>query len=274
MGSAIGSIAGAIIGGNATKKAASTQAKASRDATAAQERITQKQIDLQREMFNKQVDLQAPFRENGLNANNRLSALLGLPSTSLNQGDDRIGSLMRAFSPQDFQGDPGYQFRMSEGMKGVENSAAARGGALSGAALKAIQKYGQDFASNEYTNAYNRFNSDQTNQFNRLTSLAGGGQTASNQIGNAAGNFANGAAGAYQNLGNAQASNILGAGNARSAGQIGTANAWSRGLSGLGNAFDDAGGFAGIGSFFGSSPNTSDYRGSTLPDSLRGSNNY
>lgn len=70
---------------------------------------------------------------------------------------------------------PGYTFRLAEGMKGVENSAAARGGLLSGAALKATQRYGQDFASNEYNNWFQQSNADRNyvsgvgnDAFNRL----------------------------------------------------------------------------------------------------------
>lgn len=129
------------------------------------------------------------------------------------KSDPAYGSLMRRFSMNDFEADPGYQFRMDEGMRGVEGGAAARGGLLSGAALKAIQKYGQGLASQEYGNAYNRFTSDQTNQYNRLAGLVNTGQGATNQLTNAAGAF-----------GQSQANNIIGAGNAQAAGTIGAAN--------------------------------------------------
>ncbi len=76
------------------------------------------------------------------------------------------------FTGEDLYQDPSYQFRLDEGMKGVENSAAARGGMLSGAALKDITRFGQDYASTEYGNAYNRWQNDLNNRFN----LAGIGQ--------------------------------------------------------------------------------------------------
>lgn len=134
--------------------------------------------------------------------------------------DPAYGSLARAFSKSDFEKDPGYQFRMDEGMKGIDNSAAARGMSLSGGALKAIQKYGQEFASNEYGNAYNRFNNDQTTQYNRLAGVAGTGQQATNNVNAAGSNYASNAG-----------KNITGAGNAMAAGQVGAANAWSNGIS-------------------------------------------
>ena len=96
---------------------------------------------------------------------------------------------MKSFSASDFQADPGYQFRMSEGLKGVEGGAAARGGLLSGGALKAIQKYGQDLGSQEYGAAYGRYNSDQTNKYNKLAGMVNSGQGAANQVSNAAGQY-------------------------------------------------------------------------------------
>ncbi len=133
--------------------------------------------------------------------------------------DPEFGSLFKSFTASDFTPDPGYQFRLSEGQKGVERSAAARGGLLSGATLKGLTRYNQDFASNEYGNAYNRFNNDRNIKFNRLASLAGVGQTATNQIGQAGQNYVNNVS-----------SNIIGAGNAQAAGTIGMGNALINGL--------------------------------------------
>lgn len=129
-------------------------------------------------------------------------------------GNANKGALLRSFSMADFQKDPGYEFRQAEGMKGLTNSATARGGLLSGAALKAASRYNQDFASNEYGNAFNRDQVNKTNTFNRLASLSGSGQTATNQVGVQGANMA-------QQVGN----NIMGAGNARASGYIGQANA-------------------------------------------------
>lgn len=128
--------------------------------------------------------------------------------------DPEYGSLLRSFGMQDFQADPGYAFRQSEGMKGVENSAAARGGLLSGAALKAIQKYGQDLASQEYGNAYQRFNADQTNKYNRLAGIVNTAQVGTNVLTDAA-----------QKFGDSSSKNILAAGDARASGIVGSASA-------------------------------------------------
>ncbi len=90
------------------------------------------------------------------------------------------GDLNRHFTLDDFVKDPGYDFRMSEGSKAIERSAAARGGVLGGGTLKSLTQYNQNFASNEYGNSYSRWNNDNTNTFNRLASIAGVGQTAAN----------------------------------------------------------------------------------------------
>lgn len=128
--------------------------------------------------------------------------------------DSDFGSLMRNFTNEDFVKDPGYQFRMDEGMRGVEGGAAARGGLLSGAALKAIQKYGQGFASNEFGNAYSRFENNKTNNYNRLAGLVNSGQGATNQMSNTAGQFAQNNANALGAYGNAQAAGYMGQANA------------------------------------------------------------
>ena len=52
--------------------------------------------------------------------------------------------------------DPSYQFRMAQGQKALENSAAGKGLLRSGGTLKDLVDYGQNFATNEYSNVYNR----------------------------------------------------------------------------------------------------------------------
>lgn len=145
------------------------------------------------------------------------------------------------FGMSDFQKDPGYEFRMKEGQRGIENSAAARGRTNSGAALKALAKYGQDYASNEYGNSYNRFNNDynnaynrhnsnQANQFNRLSSLANYGVNAANSISGLNSNLATNFSNTQASLGNAAASNEM------SRNMNGMGGLWDKGMQ-LGTAF-------------------------------------
>lgn len=124
-----------------------------------------------------------------------------------------FGDLTKTFTGADLQNDPGYQFRLQQGTDAIENSRAASGGLFSGAAGKALTEYGQGFASQEFGNAYNRFNNDQSNLFNRLSGLSGTGQTANQQVAQAGKNYANQAGQNMIGAGNAQAANSLAQGN-------------------------------------------------------------
>lgn len=183
-GAVVGS---ALIGSNASSKAAKAQAGAASEAS-----------NLEREMFERNIELNAPFREAGVNALNKLVPLTDYKDFGMDQ----------------FRADPGYSFRMSEGMKGLERSAAARGGLLSGGTLKGIQRYGQDMASQEYQNAFNRYGIERERRLNPLQSLAGVGQTTSQQLGAAGTQMAG-------NVGNL----ITGGAAARASGYVGGANA-------------------------------------------------
>ncbi len=182
-----------LLGSRSAGKAADVQAAAADRAA-----------DLQREQFDRQVELQAPFREAGVNALNKLAPL---------------ASEYTPFGMQQFQADPGYAFRMSEGMKGLERSAAARGGLLSGAALQGIQRFGQGLASQEYQNAFNRYGVERDRQLNPLQSLAGMGQTTSQQLGAAGQTMAG-------NVGQAMGA----AAQARASGYMGGTSALTQGL--------------------------------------------
>jgi hypothetical protein len=133
--------------------------------------------------------------------------------------DPQTGELLRSFSLADFQTDPGYGFRLAEQEKAINRSAGARGRFNSGATLKALLERSGNLASDEYSNAYNRFNLNQTNKFNRLAAISGIGQTAVQQLGNQS-----------SVLGQSLANNITGAGNARASGYIGAANAINSGI--------------------------------------------
>lgn len=166
---------------NAVEEAARIGAGASSAATAAQER-----------MFNTQNAQQEPWRQAGQTALNQLAPL---------------AANYQKFGMDQFQADPGYAFRLSEGQKALDASAAARGGMISGNALRAAQNYGQQMGSQEYQNAFNRYQTERNAQLNPLQSLAGVGQTAANNMSNAAGqygqNMSNLALGAGATAGNA-----------------------------------------------------------------------
>jgi hypothetical protein len=186
-------VAGAVVGSGllgsiASKKAASTQAQAAQETG-----------QIQREIFERQVELSRPYREAGELALNKLIPL---------------ATQYTPFGMQQFQQDPGYSFRMSEGMKALERSAAARGGLLSGGMLKAAQRYGQDLASQEYQNAFNRYQAERLAQLSPLQSLAGVGQTTSQQLAGQAGQFGQNLSEATQAAAAARASGYVGGANA------------------------------------------------------------
>jgi hypothetical protein len=201
---------GAIAGGGA-KKAARAQEQAARDAQASNER-----------MLERQIGLQEPFRQGGLTAQEQIMQLLGIGGDASAEG---YGSLAKPFGMSDFEQDPGYAFRQSEGMKALERSAAARGLLQSGPTLKGIQRFGQESASQEYGNAFNRYQIERSARLNPLQSLMGSGQSATNVM---TGNIG-------QSSQNEQA-NLMNAGQARASGYVGQANALGGALSSIGQA--------------------------------------
>ena len=206
---AAGTVASGAMASSAAKKAANTQAQAAADAQVAQER-----------MFQKQIELQEPFRQAGLTAQQQIMQLLGIGG---DQNAAGYGSLAKPFGMDQFQQDPGYAFRQSEGMKALERSAAARGGLLSGSTMKGIQRFGQDLASQEYQNAFNRYQVERAARLNPLQSLMGSGQSSANVLTSAAGQ-----------QGQNEASNLYNAAQARASGYVGSANALGSALSGIG----------------------------------------
>jgi hypothetical protein len=218
--------AGVISSTVSANKAANAQEQAARDANALAKDTSDQQVALQRDMFNKNVELQQPAIDAGNTSRNRLMQLLGLST-----GGADNGSLMKDFSTADFQSDPGYQFRMDQGQQALERSAAARGGLLSGAALKDTARFSQGLASQDYQAAFDRFQTNRTNKMNPLLSLAGSAQTASGALGAAGQNYANSASTTLGNYASTAGQNITGAGNARASGYVGTANAINNGLS-------------------------------------------
>ncbi len=185
-------IGSSLLGANAAGQAASVQARAS-------DRAAQ----LQQQQYQDTVARQKPFYDVGVNA---------LPELVQ-------ASKYTPFGMDQFKADPGYAFRLSEGQKALDRTAAARGGLLSGSALKAATRYGQDMASQEYTNAFNRYQAERQARLGPLQSLTGMGQTTAQQIGTAGQNMAT-------NVGN----DITNSAAARASGYVGGVNALTGGL--------------------------------------------
>jgi len=121
----------------------------------------------------------------------------------LQAGTGALSQLSNNNFMNNWQQDPGYQFRMAEGMKAINAAGSARGNAMGGAAMKELTRYGQDFASNEYDKVYNRNSS-------RLSALAGFGQNANSQNAQSGQNYGNQVSSNQIGLGNAAAGSIMG----------------------------------------------------------------
>lgn len=168
-------------------------------------------------MFNAAKRMLKPYRRSGREATESLENMLGLRDT----GAGGFGSETGKFTYGDYTQDPGYAFRLSEGMKALEAGAAARGGLLSGNTLRASQDYAQNVASNEYTNAFNRFYAEREARLNPLFRLSGQGLNAATSL-----------AGAATGMGSAMAQNAYNQGNIAASGYGGMAGA----IGSIGNA--------------------------------------
>jgi len=209
------SLIGGIMGSKSASKAAEAQAASAREALA-----------LQKQMYDQTVTRNQPFYNTGVGANNRLATLLG---TGGNAGDADYGSLTRNFSMDDYLSnkDPGYQFGLDTGMNALNASNAATGGLHSGAALKAAQRYGVDYGSTKYNEAFNRYTNNRSNIYNMLSGQGNVGLNAANNTGAAGSNYAT-----------AGGADITGAGNAAASGYIGSTNAYNNAIGGITNAYN------------------------------------
>lgn len=159
-----------------------------------------------------------------------------------------FGSLLTPFTADYMkQYSPAYQFQLQQGQQGVLNSDAAGQGALSGAALKDLISYNQNYANTAFGNAFNQYQTQQGNIYSRLAGIAQLGQAAAANTGQQGTALAGQAAQSAQNIGTAQA-----------AGQIGSANVWSGALSNVATPWLLAGGGGGLNSGWGSGANAND----------------
>jgi hypothetical protein len=232
---------------------------------AAQKSALDQTLGLQRELYNKQVENLSSFKSAGEAGQARLLDLLGLSgnkdapgygsaTTTFKVEGFNPNTLLQSFNTQQMEADPGYAFRLEEGQKAIDRSAAAKGGLQSGAALKAAAEYGQSMGSQEYQNAYNRFMTTQNaqaqnygNAFNRfqternntlapLQNLQTVGEAAAAQQSASAGALSSGSSGALQNYG-ANTSNAYGAAGAaqgQTAANLGTGSSTAYGNYGAG----------------------------------------
>jgi len=169
--------------------------------------------DMQQQQYKQTRTDLMPFTQAGQNATNMLTTALPGLTAPINLTEDWLRQT------------PGYQFTLNQGLKSVQNGAAARGLGASGAALKGAAGYATGLADNTYQNQFNNANVNKQNAYNFLMGTAGLGENAAAQSGQI------GQAGAAQ-AGNS----LIGAGTAQAAGLNGAANA-------LTNAANSYGGY-------------------------------
>lgn len=216
-----------------------TSAKAAEKAGQLQADSSKYAADLAQKQYEQTRQDQMPWLEAGKGALGQLQQHIKDSPDFNDKWGGRIedayqaGQLTGGLDPNNFQTDPSYQFRKQQGMDGIESSAAAGGGLLSGAALKSLNRYNSDLASQEYGNAWQRdqaekknllsvlgnnrsqdydlFNAEDTRKYNQLSAMAGVGQTTANNLGTFGANNAAQQGDFAINGANAQANGLMGA---------------------------------------------------------------
>lgn len=203
------SIGGAAIASHGATSAANTQAKAATDAATLQKQAADADLAFQKQQYSDAQTREAPYIASGTAALGQLNAMPGF----------------QAPTAADAQNDPGYAFRIAQGQKAIENSAAAKGTALGGGELKSLDSYTQGAASDEYSNVYARRFNEYNNQFNQLASKAGLGQTATGTLDTIGSNAATQSGNTLVSSANSQAQEMNNAAAARASGYVNSSNA-------------------------------------------------
>ena len=178
------------------------------------------------------IALQSYYEQQGY-----LAPYQGMGEVSMRNLYQGMPELTRSFSQSDFQTDPGYQFRISEGQKAIERAAAAGGRSTADPrTMKEMSRWSQDYASGEYQNAFNRFTSNQDRKYDKMSDMAGLGYSTARDLAGYAGNYGNRVGENAVGMGNAQAAYH----NSRAAFNQGVTNqGMQMGSSMLGMAFCD-----------------------------------
>lgn len=209
---AAGAVAGALISADSQRSASNKASGATKEAN-----------DLQKYMYDQTRQDNMPALDARNSGLAQLRLLLGVGGDPKAAG---YGSLMQRFTGANLANDPGYQFGLNQGNQSIERSASAHGGLYSGATMKALQKYGQDYAGTKFNEAFNRNQAQNDSIFNRFASLANLGQTGSSQLAQSGQNYANQVGANQLGLANFQGAAGISQGNQLSNG-INQLSAWA-----------------------------------------------
>ncbi len=154
-----------------------------------------------------------------------------------------------SFTGQDLQNEPGYQFGLQQGEQGINRGLASRGSFLSGAAMKELSRYNQDYAGTKFNDAYNRalgtwntnksaYDTNRDRIYNFLTGQSTMGQNSAAQVGTS-----------NQQTANNMSNNLLASGNAQAAASIAGGNARQSGINQAVNSYNTANNASKVGSW-------------------------
>jgi hypothetical protein len=251
----VGSVVSGIIGGNAAQNAASQQVAQEQKALAIQQANQQQAVSYQNQQLATTQGQQQPYLQAGTQGLSSLENLLGVGGGN---GQAGYGSLMQGYgsfsAPTAAQAEaqPGYQFQLQQGLNSLQNSAAAQGTLLSGGTAAGIEQYGQQAATQDYSNVYNQmlgtyqtnyntFQQNQANEYNRLSGLTNTGQQSADVLAQAqqaaAGNVGN----VLTQQSNIQGNTLGNIGAAQAAGTVGQANAYTGAIGNVSNLASTAG---------------------------------
>lgn len=219
-----GAVAAAVIGGAAS-------ADASRSAGNKQKDAADAATQLNRDIYNDTTQRNEPFVTGGTSSYNELLRRLGISGNATSEG---YGSLGKVPTSADVMATPGYQFGLDQGQNSLNKQLNARGLSYSGAALKAANRYGTDYATTKYDNAFGNLQSANQQSYNQLMGAAGLGQASANNT-----------ASAGQQFGTQAGNNMIGAGNAQAASGIAQSNAWQNALNQGVSAYKSSGSWGG-----------------------------
>lgn len=256
---AIGGIAGSLIGGafasHGASKAADAQAAGAQKAADYEKANSQQALDFQNKTWDQTQQNYQPYVQGGAAGQSALLNGLGLGGDAQGTGigsGDLLKSYQAFQAPTglDMQNDPGYQARLKLGTDAIQRSAAANGGIVTGGTAKALDTYGQDYASNEYGNVYNRamqgyttnaqnYYTGQGNQYNRLAALAGSGQQAVGALGQLGQSASNNVTGNLLQTGQEVAGQYNNQAAANASGYAARGNIWGSTASGIGNGLSN-----------------------------------
>lgn len=218
------SIIGNVIGASQASKAAATQAAAAKDAQNLISGNASQSLDLQKTAGQQEQQNFSPYQQSGTMALSELNGMQPFQAPTAAQA----------------QATPGYQFQLQQGLKSLQNSAAARGGLLTGGTSKAINDYAQGQASTNYGNTYNQALQAYQTNFGDQSALANQGLSASTSLSGLQQNNANSQSSILGNSAAEQAQQINNAGAARASGYAAQGNMIGGSIAGAGNAIGNS----------------------------------